>query len=98
MLYHRSPFTSISQIRAAVDGMIVQDYYRSVELAQGWNRYLYNETFHNDLDGISIIIAFGILNLSHPGFIWPRRTNWKGYHHSVSFPPQQGRETFQRHL
>ncbi|WVQ94664.1 hypothetical protein IAU59_001744 [Kwoniella sp. CBS 9459] len=61
--------------------ILIRGVYRSVELVQGWTGYLMEtEMYQNILDALMMLIAVGIYNFVHPGFLFPRRTRWKGYH------------------
>jgi hypothetical protein len=48
----------------------IRSIYRTVELAQGWTGYLItHESYFIGLDGIMMIIAVGVFNLCHPGWL-----------------------------
>ncbi|OCF34088.1 hypothetical protein I317_05638 [Kwoniella heveanensis CBS 569] len=61
--------------------ILIRGVYRSVELVQGWTGHLMEtEMYQNILDALMMLIAVGIYNFIHPGFLFPRKTSWKGYH------------------
>ncbi|KAK4686264.1 hypothetical protein P7C73_g3866, partial [Tremellales sp. Uapishka_1] len=61
--------------------IFIRGIYRSIELSEGWEAKLtQTEIFQNCLDGIPMIIAVGIYNFVNPGYLFPRRSSWKGYH------------------
>lgn len=50
----------------------IRSIYRVVELAQGWDGYLItHESYFIGLDGIMMIIAVGVFNIFHPGWLLP---------------------------
>ncbi|WVF66949.1 hypothetical protein IAT40_001692 [Kwoniella sp. CBS 6097] len=61
--------------------ILIRGVYRSVELVQGWTGHLMEtEMYQNILDALMMLIAVGIYNFIHPGFLFPRKKSWKGYH------------------
>lgn len=36
------------------------------------------ETLQNVLDGVMMVVAVGIFNILHMGFILPKRHSWRG--------------------
>lgn len=50
----------------------IRSIYRTVELVQGWNGYLItHESYFVGLDGVMMVIAVGIFNVCHPGWLLP---------------------------
>ncbi|KAJ5817243.1 hypothetical protein N7447_009476 [Penicillium robsamsonii] len=50
----------------------IRSIYRTIELAQGWTGYLItHESYFIGLDGVLMIIAVGIFNVFHPGWLLP---------------------------
>ena len=50
----------------------IRSIYRTIELAQGWDGYLItHESYFIGLDGVMMVIAVGIFNLCHPGWLLP---------------------------
>jgi hypothetical protein len=50
----------------------IRSIYRVVELAQGWTGYIItHEVFFIALDGVMMIVAVGIFNIFHPGWLLP---------------------------
>ncbi|WWC69039.1 uncharacterized protein I206_102975 [Kwoniella pini CBS 10737] len=61
--------------------ILIRGIYRSIELVQGWDGYLITtEMYQNILDGLMMLIAVGIYNFIHPGYLLPRKKFWRGYH------------------
>ncbi|KAJ5238453.1 RTA1-domain-containing protein [Penicillium chermesinum] len=50
----------------------IRSVYRTVELAQGWHGYLItHESYFVGLDGVLMVIAVGVFNICHPGWLLP---------------------------
>ncbi|KAJ6120122.1 RTA1-domain-containing protein [Penicillium sp. IBT 18751x] len=50
----------------------IRSIYRTIELAQGWNGYLItHQSYFIGLDGVMMVIAVGIFNICHPGWLLP---------------------------
>lgn len=50
----------------------IRSIYRTIELAQGWDGYLItHESYFIGLDGVMMVIAVGIFNICHPGWLLP---------------------------
>lgn len=50
----------------------IRSIYRVVELAQGWTGYVMtHEVFFIILDGVMMIVAVGVFNIFHPGWLLP---------------------------
>ena len=50
----------------------IRSIYRTIELAQGWSGYLItHQSYFIGLDGIMMVIAVGIFNICHPGWLLP---------------------------
>ncbi|KAJ5371767.1 hypothetical protein N7517_003773 [Penicillium concentricum] len=48
----------------------IRSIYRTIELAQGWDGYLItHESYFIGLDGVLMVIAVGIFNVFHPGWL-----------------------------
>nr|XP_019050050.1 hypothetical protein I302_00471 [Kwoniella bestiolae CBS 10118]OCF28980.1 hypothetical protein I302_00471 [Kwoniella bestiolae CBS 10118] len=61
--------------------ILIRGIYRSIELTQGWTGHLMTtEMYQNILDALMMLIAVGIYNFIHPGYLLPRKKTWKGYH------------------
>lgn len=50
----------------------IRSIYRVIELAQGWTGYVMtHEVFFIVLDGVMMIVAVGVFNVFHPGWLLP---------------------------
>ncbi|PWY81601.1 RTA1-domain-containing protein [Aspergillus sclerotioniger CBS 115572] len=50
----------------------IRSIYRTIELAQGWTGYLItHQIYFIVLDGIMMVMAVGIFNIFHPGWLLP---------------------------
>ncbi|RAH79232.1 RTA1-domain-containing protein [Aspergillus japonicus CBS 114.51] len=50
----------------------IRSIYRTIELAQGWTGYLItHESYFIGLDGVMMVIAVGVFNVFHPGWLLP---------------------------
>ncbi|KAJ5387151.1 RTA1-domain-containing protein [Penicillium cosmopolitanum] len=50
----------------------IRSIYRVVELSQGWTGYVMtHEVFFIILDGVMMIVAVGVFNIFHPGWLLP---------------------------
>ncbi|KAJ5591562.1 RTA1-domain-containing protein [Penicillium hispanicum] len=50
----------------------IRSIYRTIELAQGWTGYLItHESYFIGLDGVMMVIAVGVFNICHPGWLLP---------------------------
>ncbi|MCJ1460661.1 hypothetical protein MMC28_011043 [Mycoblastus sanguinarius] len=50
--------------------ILIRSVYRSIELLQGWSGYLItHERYFDVLDGAMMIMAVGIFNILHPGWL-----------------------------
>ncbi|KAJ5504542.1 hypothetical protein N7463_007416 [Penicillium fimorum] len=64
-------FTTMMVIMAlSVFCIYIRSIYRTIELAQGWNGYLItHESYFIGLDGVLMVIAAGVFNVFHPGWL-----------------------------
>ena len=64
----------------------IRSIYRVIELAQGWSGYVMtHEVFFIILDGVMMVIAVGIFNVFHPGWLLPSESDFTlPKHQSVS--------------
>ncbi|KAH8692708.1 RTA1 like protein-domain-containing protein [Talaromyces proteolyticus] len=77
---------SITPLLAAMIFSVVCIYarsiYRTIELLQGWSGYLIShEKYFIALDGAMMILAVGVFNFVHPGWLMPKQKNvddWDG--------------------
>ncbi|KAK6907012.1 hypothetical protein I203_101001 [Kwoniella mangroviensis CBS 8507] len=61
--------------------ILIRGIYRSIELTQGWTGHLMTtEMYQNILDALMMLIAVGIYNFIHPGYLLPRKRSWREYH------------------
>lgn len=52
--------------------------YRTIELLQGWSGYLItHERYFIALDGAMMIVAVGVFNFLHPGWLLPKNDEYK---------------------
>lgn len=50
----------------------IRSIYRTIELSQGWSGYLITtERFFIVLDGLMMVLAVGVFNIFHPGWLLP---------------------------
>ena len=71
--FTRGPLTTLTAAMVlSVLCIYIRSIYRTVELAQGWTGYLItHESYFIGLDGIMMIIAVGVFNVCHPGWLLP---------------------------
>lgn len=56
----------------------VRSIYRTIELSQGWSGYLITtERYFIALDGAMMILAVGVFNVLHPGWLLPEDTKYE---------------------
>ena len=49
--------------------IIIRNFYRAVELSQGWRGYLItHEAYFDVLDGVLMVLAAAVFNLVHPAW------------------------------
>ncbi|KAJ5234681.1 RTA1-domain-containing protein [Penicillium citrinum] len=55
----------------------IRSIYRVIELAQGWTGYVMtHEVFFIILDGVMMVVAVGIFNIFHPGWLLPSESDF----------------------
>lgn len=65
----------------AVLVIYARSIYRTIELLQGWSGYLItHERYFIALDGSMMIIAVGVYNFMHPGWLLPKSHEQKNEH------------------
>ena len=58
----------------------IRSIYRTIELSQGWSGYLItHQRYFIALDGTMMVIAVGIFNVFHPGWLLPSRKHEYGW-------------------
>ncbi|PWY92472.1 RTA1-domain-containing protein [Aspergillus heteromorphus CBS 117.55] len=64
----------------------VRSIYRTIELSQGWSGYLItHQVYFIVLDGAMMVLAVGIFNVFHPGWLLPKSTV-KPFHEQIHSP------------
>ncbi|KZF22887.1 RTA1-domain-containing protein [Xylona heveae TC161] len=54
----------------------IRSIYRTIELLQGWSGYLItHERYFIALDGAMMVIAVGVFNVLHPGWLLPKQSD-----------------------
>ena len=67
--------------------ILVRNFYRAVELSQGWNGYLIShEVYFDVLDGALMASTSVTLNLIHPAFHIPKDPADAGFRRKISDP------------
>ncbi|RAL15500.1 RTA1 domain-containing protein [Aspergillus homomorphus CBS 101889] len=62
----------------------IRSIYRTIELSQGWSGYLItHEVYFIALDGAMMVIAVGVFNVFHPGWLLPK-TAPKAFHREIN--------------
>ena len=68
----------------SVLSIYVRSIYRTIELSQGWSGYLITtERYFIALDGSMMVVAVGIFNFFHPGWLLPKKDKFKRELHSA---------------
>lgn len=75
-LFTHGPLAALTGAMAlSVVCIYIRSIYRTVELAQGWTGYLItHESYFIGLDGVMMVIAVGVFNLCHPGWLLPSKS------------------------
>ena len=61
--------------------IIVRNFYRAVELSQGWKGYLLtHEVYFCVLDAALMVLASASFNIIHPAWILDETTSYRGTH------------------
>ncbi|PYH90125.1 RTA1-domain-containing protein [Aspergillus ellipticus CBS 707.79] len=64
----------------------IRSIYRTIELSQGWTGYLItHEIYFVVLDGVMMVLAVGVFNIFHPGWLLPKNTP-KPFHEPIYSP------------
>ena len=64
----------------------IRSIYRTIELSQGWTGYLItHERYFIVLDGVMMVLAVGIFNIFHPGWLLPKHGP-KAFHREIYSP------------
>ncbi|GAT26796.1 RTA1 domain protein [Aspergillus luchuensis] len=64
----------------------IRSIYRTIELSQGWSGYLItHERYFIVLDGIMMVLAVGVFNIFHPGWLLPKN-EVKPFHREIYSP------------
>lgn len=67
--------TLLGAMVLSITVIYVRSIYRTIELAQGWSGYLItHQSYFIGLDGAMMIIAVGVFNFCHPGWLLPANT------------------------
>lgn len=74
-MFTRGPLAALtSAMILSVVVIYIRSIYRTIELAQGWTGYLItHESYFIGLDGVMMIIAVGVFNVCHPGWLLPSK-------------------------
>lgn len=71
-LLHGSLAYLVGAMVLSVVCIYIRSIYRTIELAQGWSGYLItHESYFVGLDGVMMVIAVGVFNIFHPGWLLP---------------------------
>ncbi|KAJ5218476.1 RTA1-domain-containing protein [Penicillium cinerascens] len=63
----------------------IRSLYRTVELSQGWTGYLItHQSYFIGLDGVMMVIAVGVFNICHPGWMLPSEIDFSLPKHGLS--------------
>lgn len=66
----------------------IRSIYRTIELSQGWSGYLItHERYFIVLDGIMMVLAVGVFNIFHPGWLLPKN-EVKPFHREIYSPDE----------
>ncbi|PWY84597.1 RTA1-domain-containing protein [Aspergillus sclerotioniger CBS 115572] len=64
----------------------IRSIYRTIELSQGWTGFLItHERYFIVLDGVMMVLAVGIFNIFHPGWLLPKHGP-KAFHREIYSP------------
>ncbi|KAJ5369017.1 RTA1-domain-containing protein [Penicillium cataractarum] len=87
-MFTRGPLAALtSAMILSVVCIYIRSIYRTIELAQGWTGYLItHESYFIGLDGVMMIIAVGVFNVCHPGWLLPSKAE-------ISLPQYQKTST-----
>lgn len=69
----------------------IRSIYRTIELSQGWTGYLItHQSYFIGLDGVMMVIAVGVFNICHPGWMLPSEIDFSLPKHQLSESESSG--------